>query len=99
MRDATIATSRTRATTDHLIDYRPLPAEWGDVEALHALRARRSAAAARGLDTSTLQLPALQDDRTPRPARTRTTRPRKHTSLASLLRAPGIHRTASPAHS
>lgn len=58
MRDATIATSRTRATADHLIDYRPLPARWGDVEALHALRVRRSEAAARGLDTNTLTLPA-----------------------------------------
>ncbi|MCT1436341.1 MULTISPECIES: hypothetical protein [Brachybacterium] len=59
MKNATIATSRTRATSDHLIAYRPLPRAWGDVDALHAVRERRALAAAQGLDPSTLELPAL----------------------------------------
>ncbi|MEO2098321.1 MAG: hypothetical protein ABGX90_14405 [Brachybacterium sp.] len=59
MKNATIATSRTRATSDHLIEYRPLPSVWGDVDALHAVRERRALAAAQGLDPSTLELPAL----------------------------------------
>ena len=59
MKNATIATSRTRATSDHLIAYRPLPSAWGDVDALHAVRERRALAAAQGLDPSTLELPAL----------------------------------------
>ena len=59
MKNATIATSRTRATSDHLIAYRPLPRPWGDVDALHAVRERRALAAAQGLDPSTLELPAL----------------------------------------
>lgn len=42
MKNATIATSRTRATDEQLIDYRPLPAEWGDLAALHAVRAERA---------------------------------------------------------
>src|SRR5699024_11509360 len=74
MRNATIATSRTRATTDQLIDYRPLPAEWGDLEALHALRAEKSRAAAHGLDASTLEIervPAERSHRTARPGRLR----------------------------
>ena len=29
MRNATISTSRTRASADHLIDYRPLPRHLG----------------------------------------------------------------------
>lgn len=45
MKNATIATSRTRATTDRLIDYRPLPAAWGDRDALRAVRAARARAA------------------------------------------------------
>lgn len=57
MRNATIATSRTRATTD-LIDYRPLPAAWGDVESLRAVRATKARAADRGLDPSTLEIAA-----------------------------------------
>ena len=61
MKNATIATSRTRATSDHLIAYRPLPSAWGDVDALHAVRERRSLAASQGLDPSTLELPALSD--------------------------------------
>ncbi|MCT1908217.1 hypothetical protein [Brachybacterium paraconglomeratum] len=61
MKNATIATSRTRATSDHLIAYRPLPRAWGDVDALHAVRERRTLAAAQGLDPSTLELPALSD--------------------------------------
>ncbi|WP_263311217.1 hypothetical protein [Brachybacterium atlanticum] len=59
MKNATIATSRTRAASDHLIAYRPLPSAWGDVDALHAVRERRALAAAQGLDPSTLELPAL----------------------------------------
>jgi len=59
MRNATIATSRTRATTDRLIDYRPLPAAWGDREALRAVRAARTRAARHGQDPSTVQLPAV----------------------------------------
>ena len=88
MRNATIATSRTRATTDQLIDYRPLPAEWGDLEALHALRAEKSRAAAHGLDASTLEIervPAERSHRTARPGRLREL-------LASLHREPGTPR-------
>ncbi|WP_062947082.1 hypothetical protein [Brachybacterium sp. sponge] len=59
MKNATIATSRTRATSDHLIAYRPLPSVWGDVDALHAVRERRELVAAQGLDPSTLEIPAL----------------------------------------
>lgn len=59
MRNATISTSRTRASADHLIDYRPLPAAWGDLEALHAMRAAKGRAADRGRDSSTLQLPVV----------------------------------------
>ena len=58
MKNATIATSRTRATSDHLIAYRPLPSTWGDVDALHAVRERRSLAASQGLDPSTLEFRA-----------------------------------------
>ncbi|APX33355.1 hypothetical protein BH708_12230 [Brachybacterium sp. P6-10-X1] len=67
MKNATIATSRTRATTDDLIDYRPLPAAWGDVEALHAVRAARAGAAERGLDPTTVEITGTPE--TPRPAR------------------------------
>ncbi|MGP9843821.1 hypothetical protein [Brachybacterium sp. 107] len=80
MRNATIATSRTRATADHLIDYRPLPAAWGDVEALHELRAAKALAAERGLDPSTLEIAA--SDGGPRRSR----RP-----LALLRRERGTH--------
>ncbi|WP_193103716.1 hypothetical protein [Brachybacterium sp. FME24] len=55
MKNATIATSRTRATSADLIEYRPLPETWGDVAALHALRAAKAGAAERGLDPSTLE--------------------------------------------
>lgn len=55
MRNATIATSRTRAAADHLIDHRPLPAAWGDVEAFHELRAAKARAAERGHDPSALE--------------------------------------------
>jgi hypothetical protein len=64
MKNATIATSRTRATADHRIEYRPLPRAWGDVEGRRAVRARRASAAALGADPSTLEIPALAD-RTP----------------------------------
>lgn len=67
MKNATIATSRTRATSADLIDYRPLPEAWGDVEALHALRASKARAAESGVDPSTLEIAA--DNRTPRRAR------------------------------
>ena len=67
MKNATIATSRTRATTDDLIDYRPLPAAWGDVEALHAVRAARAGAAERGLDPTTVEIAVVPE--TTRPAR------------------------------
>ncbi len=60
MKNATIATSRTRASADHVIAYRPLPEAWGDVESLRAVRARRARAAAQGLDPSTLETPALR---------------------------------------
>lgn len=65
MKNATIATSRTRATETPLIDYRPLPAAWGDVEALREVRAARSRAARRGEDPSTLQvvLPQRPEER------------------------------------
>lgn len=56
MRNATIATSRTRATSDQLIDYRPLPATWGDVEAFHELRTAKAWVAEHGIDPSTLEI-------------------------------------------
>ncbi|MDN5599470.1 MAG: hypothetical protein ACTHV2_03385 [Brachybacterium sp.] len=58
MRNATISTSRTRASADHLIDYRPLPATWGDRDALRAVRAAKVRAAGHGQDPSTVQLSA-----------------------------------------
>lgn len=61
MRNATIATSRTRATSDDLIDYRPLPAAWGDVESLRAVRAAKARAAEHGLDPSTLEIAATDE--------------------------------------
>lgn len=45
-RDATIATSRTRADDRPALAYRPLPQSWGDVEELRRVRARRRAAEA-----------------------------------------------------
>ncbi|HJG90759.1 MAG TPA: hypothetical protein K8V81_03445 [Brachybacterium massiliense] len=96
MRNATISTSRTRATADApLIDYRPLPASFGDREGLRAVRAAKSRAARRGEDPSTLQLPALRDaPAAPRPAREPHPgrEPRRPGLLALLRRAPGIHR-------
>ena len=61
MRNATISTSRTRATTsdDSLIDYRPLPSAWGDVKALRALRSRKARAARRGVDPTLLEARGL----------------------------------------
>lgn len=47
MKNATIATSRTRASSDTLLTYRPLQDEWGDADALRALRAHRTGAAGR----------------------------------------------------
>ncbi|MGP9536478.1 hypothetical protein ACT3SP_00600 [Brachybacterium sp. AOP43-C2-M15] len=90
MRDATIATSRTRATADQLIDYRPLPAEWGDLEALQAQRAEKARAAARGLDPSTLEIAVATTGAHRAPAAPR--RPRGHGLLASLRRQAGAHR-------
>lgn len=42
MKNSTIATSRTRATSDPLLIYRPLREEWGDADALRTLRTQRS---------------------------------------------------------
>lgn len=84
MRNATIATSRTRATTDRLIDYRPLPAAWGDRESLRALRTAKAQAALCGEDPSTLQLPTASEH----PA----ARPRRRALLPLLHRVAGIHR-------
>ena len=90
MRNATIATSRTRATADApLIDYRPLPASFGDREGLRAVRAAKSRAARRREDPSTLQLPAARDAA---PVRRRAGRPRRPGLLPLLGRMPGIHR-------
>ncbi len=100
MRAATIATSRTRATADHLIDYRPLPAAWGDRTALQEVRTAKARAAERGLDPSTLEV-AAPPERHARPA----TLPRRShrgvlaplltyvltPRLASGLREPGVH--------
>lgn len=88
MRNATIATSRTRATTEHLIDYRPLPAAWGDREALREVRTARARAAERGLDPSTLQITASSAP----PARPAASSRRGRRGLfASLRREPGVH--------
>lgn len=67
MRNATIATSRTRAASEKPIAYRPLPAAWGDVEALHAVRAAKARAAEQGLDPSTLALEATTAPESTRP--------------------------------
>lgn len=81
MRDATIATSRTRADRRPLIDYRPVPASWGDTEALHQLRLQKARAAELGEDPSLLQFRAVpapqQRTRTPlaRPRRRAPWRP------------------------
>ncbi|ASK65712.1 hypothetical protein CFK39_07525 [Brachybacterium avium] len=88
MRDATISTSRTRATSDHLIDYRPLPASYGDREALHSLRVAKVRATERGEDPSTLQLPTPPEEPDRRPAE----RPRGRARLSALLRADGADR-------
>ena len=88
MRNATIATSRTRATADHLINYRPLPATWGDLESLQEVRAAKSRAAARGLDPSTLEITA--SSRRPAPLSTATHRGSRGL-LASLLGGSGGH--------
>jgi hypothetical protein len=61
MKNATIATSRTRASADHVITYRPLPETWGDVDSLRAVRARKARAAARGTDPSTLEISASHE--------------------------------------
>lgn len=106
MKNATIATSRTRAAADHLIDYRPLPAQWGDLEALRTLRAARSRAAARGTDASTMQLeiaPAgsASGRRTPgRQTERVTIRRTLHQLLRALAGGPrreaGAHRRRAP---
>lgn len=56
MKNATISTSRTRATTtdDSLIEYRPLSPSWGDMTGLRALRFCRARSARRGADPSVL---------------------------------------------
>ncbi|ATG50708.1 hypothetical protein CFK38_03620 [Brachybacterium vulturis] len=88
MRDATISTSRTRATSDHLIDYRPLPASYGDREALHSLRVAKVRAAERGEDPSTLKLPAPPEGPGRRPAG----HPRRRALPSALLRVAGTDR-------
>lgn len=64
MRNAAIATSRTRHDTTaddpRMIDYRPLPELWGDVESLRTIRAIRSRAAARGIDPTILQIDSAE---------------------------------------
>ena len=72
MKNATIATSRTRTTPEILIDYRPLPAAWGDVEALRAVRTARTEAAGAGHDPSTIEIAAGRE--TTRPDRSRNAR-------------------------
>lgn len=88
MRNATISTSRTRATADHLIDYRPLPASWGDRDDLHAMRVAKVHAADCGQDPSTLQLPAPPEDAVRRSAE----RPGRRDPFSALLRASGAPR-------
>lgn len=91
MRNATIATSRTRAATaDHLIDYRPLPTAWGDLASLRQVRAAKARAAKaraaeRGLDPSVLEIaaPSAQS------AHSAGASHRRQGLLASLLREPG----------
>lgn len=90
MRNATIATSRTRATTDQLIDYRPLPAAWGDLEALQAQRAEKARAAARGLDPSTLEIAVVPTGSHHSPAAPR--RPQRQSLFTGLRREAGAHR-------
>ncbi|WP_122943776.1 hypothetical protein [Brachybacterium sp. EE-P12] len=103
MKNATIATSRTRADSDHLIPYRPRPATWGDVETLQAVRAQRSRAAGQGLDPSTLEARAgRRADRTHEagrgPASQRTVPAGRHRARPSFpaLLAPllGVPRSA-----
>lgn len=90
MRNATISTSRTRADAeDHLIDYRPLPAAWGELESLQQVRAVKAHAAARGQDPSTIEVAVLPAQ--PKPLSTTTRRGRRGL-LFSLLREPGVHR-------
>ena len=86
MRNATIATSRTRAATaDHLIDYRPLPTAWGDLASLRQVHAAKARAAERGLDPSVLEIaaPSAQS------AHSAGASHRRQGLLASLLREPG----------
>lgn len=86
MRDATIATSRTRASdTPDLIDYRPAPQEWGDTEALHRLRIAKVRAAEQGLDPSVLEIVADPTAISRRPVH-RSARPR--TPVARHRRPP-----------
>ena len=87
MRNATIATSRTRAATaDHLIDYRPLPTAWGDLASLRQVRAAKARAAERGLDPSVLEIaaPSAQSAHFAGASHRR-----RQSLLASLLREPG----------
>ncbi|HEX7352602.1 hypothetical protein [Brachybacterium sp.] len=93
MRNATIATSRTRATTEHLIDYRPLPTAWGDRAALQEVRAAKARVAERGLDRSTLEIAAPSEQH----SHSATTRRRRGDLFAALLRELGGHRR--PRHS
>ena len=93
MKNATIATSRTRATPENLIDYRPLPAAWGDVEALHAVRTARAEAAASGLDASTVEIAgASERPRTARDHARRERTPSHRERGANRRRARGLRR-------
>lgn len=62
MKNATIATSRTRADSkQHFIDYRPIESAWGDAEALRALRTTKARrAAATGTDPELIEMSAPQ---------------------------------------
>ena len=89
MNNATIATSRPRrGATPAPLDYRPLPAEWGDVESLRALRSLKAHVAEQGGDPSLVTLDAEEY----RAAR----RPQRGGLLGRLRRDRGIHRGPRP---
>ena len=92
MKNATIATSRTRASADHVIAYRPLPEAWGDVESLRAVRARKARAAARGTDPSTLEIAAPHEN----PVQENTGHSAGHRRTPQRAVPAGRHRASSP---
>lgn len=65
MKDATISTSRTRATHTDTLTYRPLDPSWGDAEELRAVREMRTRAAQHGGDPSTVTTTGTTADRAP----------------------------------